>query len=344
MIEYRPGEPPVPTITPTLAAETLTPETPTVKNLAAGAITPQHLTNTSETPGIDQVVSIEQTRLPSFFFIGPPRTGSSWLYDILSSHALLPTPSKETRFFDVHYHRGLKWYIAHYQSTDGKRQMGEVAPTYFSSTKARERIAEEIPGAKIICVFRHPVERIVSLYRLKRAYGHIPEWTFEEALEQDPELVETSVYASNLRLWQRSFGAANIWAGIYDDLQANPQAFMNSIADFVGLCRFNLVNHQRKPVHDSDSMTQPKNYYRTRCALLMADWFKARRLNWMVVAAKRSWVGRRLVLGGGAPFAPPRSEVLRSLSEKLQPEVDAMESLLQRDLSSWRLPSRNLYR
>jgi hypothetical protein len=51
--------------------------------------------------------------------------------------------------------------------------MGEVAPTYFASNEARERLANTIPDAKIVCIFRNPVDRILSLYRLKRAYREL---------------------------------------------------------------------------------------------------------------------------------------------------------------------------
>jgi len=36
--------------------------------------------------------------LPSFFVIGPPRTGTSWLYQILKERTVLPSLIKETRF------------------------------------------------------------------------------------------------------------------------------------------------------------------------------------------------------------------------------------------------------
>lgn len=39
-----------------------------------------------------KVKSLE--RLPSFFIIGPPRTGSSWLHEVLAKRAVLPSPSK----------------------------------------------------------------------------------------------------------------------------------------------------------------------------------------------------------------------------------------------------------
>ncbi len=68
---------------------------------------------------------------------------------------------------------------------------------------------------------------------------------------------------------------------------------------------------------------------------MMADLFKAWRLNRIVVALKNSPV-RKFVLGGGRPFAPPKPEVLTWLYEKLRPEVEALETLLQRDLSAWK--------
>ncbi len=287
-------------------------------------------------PVVEPVDSAERQSLPSFFIVGPPRTGSTWLYEILSTCTRLPGPSKETRFFDVHYHRGLTWYLAHFPSSNENQRTGEVAPTYFASAPARERIALTVPTAKIVCVFRNPVERLISLYRLKRAYGIIP-WPLEQAIERDSELMESSNYAGNLRLWQRSFGASNVWPGIYDDLQARPQMFMDALADFIGFSRFQLAPSQRTLVHDSEHMTHPRSYYRTRLALLMADWFKARRLNKVVVALKRSRV-RNLVLGGGTPFKAPKPQVLRWLYQKLRPEVEALEAMLHRDLSAWRHP------
>jgi hypothetical protein len=285
-------------------------------------------------------IATEEEKLPSFFVVGPPRTGSSWLYEVLRPHALLPIHSKETRFFDTHFHRGLKWYLAHYQRSGGEGRMGEVAPTYFASTAARERIAITVPRAKIVCVFRNPVDRIISLYRVKRAYGWIP-WSFAEAIQRDPELMESGRYASTLKLWQRSFGAANVMAGIYDDLWDDPQSFVNTIADFVGIRRFSLADWQYGFVHDSDRMTQPRSYYCTRTATIVANWFKARRMDRAVSAFKRSRF-RHLVLGGGAPFPKLPEELLAQLQKDFLREVDDLEEMLHRDLSAWRARDERL--
>ena len=294
----------------------------------------EEIVSRTASPAVARSIPVDERLLPSFFVIGPPRTGSSWLHDVLKPHTLLPCPAKETRFFDNHFHRGLKWYVAHYQKTSDGRRIGEVAPTYFASALARERMAQIVPEAKIICVFRNPVERIVSLYRLKRAYGLIP-WGFEEAIERDAEMIETSKYVRNLKLWQRSFGAENVLACVYDDLRENPQAFVDALVDFIGVPRFFLAASQNMSVHDSESMTHPRSYYRTRSATLAADWFKSRRLGRLVSAFKRSLL-RNLVLGGGKPFSQLPADVEEHLYQKFRFEVEELETLLHRDLSSWK--------
>lgn len=274
--------------------------------------------------------------LPSFFIVGPPRTGTSWLHEVLSQRTLLPDPTKETRFFDNHFQRGIAWYRAHFRG-EGNQRVGEVAPTYFASAEARERIAELVPNARIVCVFRNPVDRVFSLYRLKRAYGMIP-WSFEEAIVHDPELIESGKYATKLKEWWNTFGREGVLTMFYGDLRQKPQYFVNCIADFIGIPRFNLTTSDLRRIHSSESMTLPKNYYRTRGATLMADWFKARRLDNIVSIVKHSSL-IKYFLGGGPPFTKPSPEMAARLYEIFRPEVEELEVMLSRDLSEWKSSS-----
>lgn len=272
--------------------------------------------------------------LPSFFVIGPPRTGTSWLHKVLAEHTVLPSPAKETRFFDTHFHRGFEWYRAHYRNSNGNRRVGEVAPTYFASTEARKRIAQTLPHARVVCIFRNPVERVLSLYRLKRAYGMIP-WSFEQAILRDPELMESSRYATKLRAWQDALGTEQVLATVYDDLRDDPQSYMDTLADFIGIPRFVLTPAQIRYVHSSENMTHPRSFQRTRSATLMAEWFKARRLDAVVAAVKSSPL-IKLFLGGGPAFSELSREVRFRLHERFLPEVEELEALLHRDLSAWK--------
>jgi Sulfotransferase domain len=274
------------------------------------------------------------TTLPAFFVVGPPRTGTSWLHEVLREHTHLPSPAKETRFFDTHFERGIPWYQAHYPSLGPDRPIGEIAPTYFASVLARKRIAQLVPEAKIICIFRNPVERILSLYRLKRAYGMI-RWNLEEAIIRDPELTQSSRYATNLKEWQKELGAGRILATFYDDLRENPQAYVDVIADFIGVARFSLTRRDIRHVHASKTMTHPRNYYWTRGATTIAEWCKAWRLHTVVAQVKNSPL-LGLFLGGGREFSDLSRELSRTIYELCRAEIEDLELLLNRNLSAWK--------
>ncbi len=280
---------------------------------------------------VPQMALLNGGSLPSFFVVGPPRTGTSWLHHILKGRAVLPRV-KETRFFDVHFHRGTDWYQRNYAGTAGYR--GEIAPTYFASPQACQRIRELVPAARIACIFRNPVERILSLYRLKRAYGMIP-WGFDEAIRRDPELMESSRYATYLKIWRQAFGKENLHTAFFEDLRDGPQGFVNSLADFIGLPRFQLTGPEVTVLHTSVTMTHPRSYRRTRHANQMADWLKARQLGQIVSMVKRSPVVK-LLLGGGPAFVRPSWESLQMTYELFRSEISELEALTGRDLSQWK--------
>lgn len=286
-------------------------------------------------PETDQATTLCTPSLPSFFIIGPPRTGTTWLHEVLGRRSILPSPVKETRFFDVHFQRGLEWYRAHFRRSAGEA-VGEVAPTYFASDEARERLIETFPEARIICIFRDPVERILSHYRIKRAYGMIP-WDFEDAILCDPELVESNKYATHFKQWLRTFGQDQVVATLYDDLRDRPQTYVDNLADIVGMPHFTLTEPEAMQVFSSQQMTLPRSYPLTRSATLTAEWCKARRLHSIVWLVKSSPL-KKLFLGGGPPFAELSNKVVRRLYERFRPEVEQLEAMLNRDLSAWKFP------
>ncbi len=295
--------------------------------------------------GVEHRQAMEQGRyggavapgqLPAFVVAGPPRTGTSWLHEVLQPHVHLPALTKEIRFFDLHYARGLDWYRGHFPRANDGRPVGEIAPTYFASPTARDRIAQAMPQVKLVFIFRHPVQRLVSLYRLKKAYGMVS-WSLERALEKDPELIGSSRYAEHLVGWQRRFPSDQIRVTLYDDLQHDPQTFVNQIADFLGMPRFLLNESSVEGLHPHASarMTEPKWYLATRAATYIADWCKGRNLDGLVAGVRNSRLNR-LLLGSGAAFSEIPRETMEKITRLLLPETEKLEALLGRDLSAWK--------
>jgi hypothetical protein len=157
---------------------------------------------------VDSSNSVVLHRLPTFFVVGPPRTTTTWLYEVIKGNASLPRYTNEVHFFNYNYSKGVGWYLEQFDSTASKPR-GDICSTYFYSAEAKRRIKALVPEAKIVCTFREPIERIFSLYRAKRTGGIIP-WSFEEALFRDSELLESSKYGFHLSEWIALFGRNNV--------------------------------------------------------------------------------------------------------------------------------------
>jgi hypothetical protein len=214
--------------------------------------------------------------------------------------------------------------------------MGEVAPTYFASANAREQIAKLIPDAKVVCIFRNPVDRVLSLYRLKRAYGMVP-WTFEQAILKDPELLESSRYATHLKSWFNVLGEKQVLVTFYEDLTRSPQVYLNTLTDFLGIDRISLTASQLRFINASEGLTHPRSYFLTRAATGIADWFKTVRLDRVLAASKRKYF-LKLLLRSGSSFESLSPDRIDKLYELFRPEVEELEAILNRDFPKWKSP------
>jgi hypothetical protein len=273
-------------------------------------------------------------RLPDFIGVGPPRTATTWLHEVLSGHVGLPEGVKETDFFVWQYNKGLEWYAAHFRNCPADRPIGEFSPNYFVGAQTRERIARDIPGCKIICTLRDPVERTYSHYRKARE-GEYFSGSFEECLEKRPDLLEWSRYASHVSTWRRLFGTDSVLILIQDDLKANAQSFLNQVCDFIQIPRIQLANStlQDRMVNAIPSL--PRNPRIARAARIVRDRLQKRGYYSMVNLVKRNDL-RNFLFGGGPAFEPLRAEIDARLREFFRPEVEALEDMLGRDLSAWK--------
>ena len=273
-------------------------------------------------------------RLPDFIGIGPPRTATTWLHEILSDHVGLPLGVKETDFFIWQYDKGLKWYAAHFRDCPTNRPIGEFSPNYFVGAQAPERIARDIPACKIICTFRDPVERTYSHYRKMRE-GEYFSGSFEECLQERPRVVEWSKYATYLSAWLQYFSKENILVLIQDDLKANAQGFLDRVCDFIGIPGIEVSNSPSKDKLVNAIPSLPRNPRLARAARIIRDRLQKRGSYTTVNLLKRTGI-RNLLFSGGPSFEPLRPETATRLREFFRPEVEALEEMLERDLTRWK--------
>jgi Sulfotransferase domain len=275
-------------------------------------------------------------RLPDFIAIGPPRTGTTWLYRALRGHVGLPHETKETDFFSAHYAKGMEWYLEFFRDCAAGLPIGEISPNYFAAPGAPERIAKDIPGCRIICTLRNPVDRLYSFYRLMRHNG----WTratMAELAESATPATEGSRYAHYVARWRERFGAERVLVVLYDDLERAPQRFLDTICGFIGIAPIPLAGSPLLGKRVNSVTRGPRVALLAEQAWRLRRWLQEHKAASAITLLRKAGVWRFSFRGGGE-FGPLDPALDRRLRERFRPEVEALERMLGRDLSVWKKP------
>jgi len=277
----------------------------------------------------------KQLRLPAFIAVGPPRTGTTWLDRVLRDHVGLPEQVKETQFFVWNYSLGVEWYQKFFVGCDPERPVGEIAPTYFDQPAARGRIATLIPDCKIVCSLRDPVERVYSQYKTWHRSGLV-----KESFDYDKHhkrLGANGSYASNVKAWQEAFGTENVLVQFYKDLVADRQSYLDAVCRFIGVPLIEVRETGWAEERVAAAEELPRSLTLARFGGRLRTWatrHPSLRLAGSMESGKPLW---RFFFAGGPkyPRLDPNEEA--RLRERLKPEVEALENLLGRDLTDWKV-------
>jgi hypothetical protein len=250
----------------------------------------------------------------------------------------LPLDVKETHFFARNYARGLPWYQSHFLQCATLPVVGEVCAAYFENPQARARIHRHIPNCKIVCTLRDPAARLYSYYKLMRRNGRT-ELPFEAALVRHKQMLASSRYALHVRDWQVDFGPTNVLVVFNDDLAADPQGYLDSITEFLGVGRISIGEAAAARSSANTIDVAPRSVRLARNARQFRVWLGSRRLYRTRRLLTKAGVWR-FCFGGGEEFPPLDPEVMWRLRDSLRPDVESLEKLLQRDLSAWKNPAR----
>jgi hypothetical protein len=227
--------------------------------------------------------------LPDYLIIGTKRGGTTSLARWLLEHPDVKPlfPARETRkgtyYFDVNYNRGQSWYLSHFPTRrhraraerQARRQLllGEATPYYLYHPHAAIRARQIVPGARIIALLRHPVDRAYGHWAERYRQGVEP-LGFPAAVEaeerrlageerrmladpayvsfahQHHSYVDQSRYARGLARWMSAFPPGQVLVLRSEDLFADPIPVYHQVLAFLGLAARvpdGLAGWNRKP-------------------------------------------------------------------------------------------------
>lgn len=270
----------------------------------------------------------------SFVGVGPQRTGSSWLHNLLADHPALCLPKdvKETMFFDRYYRAGLPWYASHFAHCKSGQLCGEIGSTYLDLARVAEAIRQHNPDCRIIINLRNPIERARSLHLHHWSKGRAAA-SFTEAVSQKPRIVDSGRYGIHVPRWLDLFGRDRVHFVWLDDVQYSPSEVFASLCDFLGVERMRMPAVGQAKTYSGQSARFPML---SRIAVALAYKLRSKRFYKLIKLGKTLGF-KRLVYGSVGQSAPRLTPIeLERLAEVYEPDICYLECLLGRDLSAWR--------
>jgi hypothetical protein len=265
------------------------------------------------------------TKLPNFMHIGPGKSGSTWLHEVLVQHSqVYLTDAKDLYFFSRYYQRGLDWYCAQFRDARPEHVVvGEVSPEYLSCPEAAQRIRDSLgPDVRLAVTLREPADRAFSSYLYLRKHG-LARPSFRATAEASPELIDEGRYATHLRRYLRCFDAKALHVSVFDDLAADPQAYLDDITDWLG------IDRQVVPPEELAARLPASTARWLPLAMLIqrtADWVRRHDGADLVGRVKRSAVVQRALykpLGQERPVMS--AEDVDFVRQQLEPEITGIE-------------------
>jgi hypothetical protein len=305
-----------------------------------------------------------QGRIPDFFIVGQPKSGTTALYEMLRRHPQIHMPVKEPWFFSPELRSRfqpegspgkpatLGGYLALFDAAMPGQLVGEASTSYLRSVTAARRIAELQPSARIIAILREPASLLRSLH-LQCVQDHIEtEKDFGKAIalegvrrqgreipsdcaRPDALLYSEQVrYVEQLRRYDAMFPAEQVLVLIYDDFRLDNEATVRRVLRFLGVDdAAPIAVREANPTvrlrsHRLDNLVHAVSVGRDPVALAVKAGIKAltpRRLRRGALQATQ----RRVVYG---KLRPADESLMHELRVRFRGEVVALTEYLDRDL------------
>src|ERR1700690_3659875 len=137
--------------------------------------------------------------LPNFLHLGPSKSGSTWLHEVLISHPeIYFTGAKDLYFFSRCYDRGLSWYSAQFRDARPEHKIiGEFSPDYLACPAGPERIRDCLGlDLRLMVTLREPAARAFSSYLYLSRHGLAAD-TFRDTSGSSPDLIGQGRHATH---------------------------------------------------------------------------------------------------------------------------------------------------
>ncbi len=288
--------------------------------------------------------------LPEFIIVGAAKSGTSSLHRYLQEHPRIYMPSlKELNYLHTHgVEKDLAIlkrvpemptnetaYASHFYEAEEGQIKGEASPSYLiyhERTIANiKQFYKNRSQPKIIIILREPIDKIWSHYKFNKKYQLDPDGlSIRKAIAAEPDRLADTSYLPDVHYWHNTQYYTQVKAYLdhfedvkvvlFDELHQDAEQLIFELHDFLGVERI-LPEGLKIKHNQSDAAIVPTNKY--------VAWAMKMRLTSIPVPFK-SYLKSKLL-----KKEQMDSATRNQLVGLFKPEVERLQTLLDKDLSSW---------
>ncbi|NNM15788.1 MAG: sulfotransferase, partial [Bacteroidia bacterium] len=145
----------------------------------------------------------------------------------------------------ISFIKDIEQYQLLFKDAGNESYLGDASTSYLYSEVAAKEIKQYNEHARIIVILRNPIERAYSHYKMamQGGYTSLP---FIDAIKKDQAstqkgfgiselFIELGLYEQQLERYYNEFPFSQIKVMLYDDLNANTNAVLNDVFDWLNL-------------------------------------------------------------------------------------------------------------
>lgn len=262
--------------------------------------------------------------------LGAQKCATTSLFRILSAHPQIAgSRVKETDFFSMakDWRAELPSYEALFDARADAIRC-EASPSYTFFPHRNLAIWDDLYAynrdLKLIYLVRDPADRLVSAYRhsLARGYTRAP---IERFVLDTPLAMDVTRYYTQIAPYVQRFGRDRVLILRFTDVTHNIEATLRKVGAFIGLDLDGLAGGT--PVHANASVADVD-----RPPLVLGGAI-GRALRKRLTPLRRRMVKSFTASSGRTAFTP---DFHRAIIQALDLEIGALETLMERELTSWR--------
>jgi hypothetical protein len=296
---------------------------------------------------------------PNFFIVGAPKCGTTALYEYLRPHPnIFMSKVKEPHFFarDLGRYPFIKTVEAYNRlfadSSERHLRVGEASVYYLRSSEAIANIYRFNPDARIIAMFRNPVDAMYALHSQLLYWSEETvadfetAWRLQERRSQgqevpagcgDPFLLqyaEIGRFGSQAQRLLSVFPPAQVKLIVYDDFAALPRQVYKDVIDFLEVPDDHRTDFPRVNDNKRARVTWLRDLVRKPPPVLRDAYRGLKAMGGEGInTVKKKIMRLNTVKERREPLSPAfRAELVSAFGD----EVTLLSQILHRDLSHWR--------